>query len=118
MARERIAGEKADLEEQLRKIGNDGVANTDLQQRLQQTVTMAHMQAEGNQTRLQEEVGRMMFQLEEERKVTANLSRTLELEKRKVEILEQKAKCGSSKMRQSSRGERNNECNQRFTPLK
>ena len=26
-ARERIAGEKADLEEQLRKIGNDGVAN-------------------------------------------------------------------------------------------
>ena len=26
----------------------------------------------------------MMFQLEEERKVTANLSRTLELEKRKV----------------------------------
>merc|ERR1719192_3276118 len=66
-------------------------ANTDLQQRLQQTVTMAHMQAEGNQTRLQEEVGRMMFQLEEERKVTANLSRTLELEKRKVESLEQKS---------------------------
>ena len=28
----------------------------------------------------------MMFQLEEERKVTANLSRTLELEKRKVTI--------------------------------
>ena len=86
----------------------------------------------------------MMFQLEEERKVTANLSRTLELEKRKVTIsfaiigkymrdgwmamvmmimalmmmnvlmmasvkvesLEQKAKCGSSKMSQSSRGER------------
>jgi len=48
----------------------------------------------------------MMFQLEEERKVTANLSRTLELEKRKVESLEQKAKCGSSKMSQSSRGER------------
>ena len=86
-----------------------------------------------------------MFQLEEERKVTANLSRTLELEKRKVTIsfaiigkylqdrwipivmmmimalmmmnvlmmasvkvesLEQKAKCGSSKMSQSSRGER------------
>merc|ERR1719220_2630476 len=81
-------------------------ANTDLQQRLQQTVTLAHMQAEGNQSRLQEEVGRMMFQLEEERKVTANLSRTLELEKRKVESLEQKAKCGSSKMSQSSRGER------------
>merc|ERR1719507_958161 len=81
-------------------------ANTDLQQRLQQTVTLAHMQAEGNQSRLQEEVGRMMFQLEEERKVTANLSRTLELEKRKGESLEQKAKCGSSKMSQSSRGER------------
>merc|ERR1719220_2511281 len=48
----------------------------------------------------------MMFQLEEERKVTANLSRTLELEKRKGESLEQKAKCGSSKMSQSSRGER------------
>ena len=64
----------------------------------------------------------MMFQLEEERKVTANLSRTLELERRKVnsdwidfqgkmdvckvESLEQKAKCGSSKMSQSSRGER------------
>ena len=28
----------------------------------------------------------MMFQLEEERKVTANLSRTLELEKRKVRL--------------------------------
>lgn len=56
----------------------------DLQQRLAQTVALAHMQAEGNQSRLQEEVGRMMFQLEEERKVTANLSRSLELERRKV----------------------------------
>ena len=42
------------------------------------------MQAEGNQTRLQEEVGRMLHQLEEERKVTANLSKNLELERRKV----------------------------------
>ena len=41
-------------------------------------------QAEGNQNRLQEEFQRMMFQLEEERKVTANMSRSLELEKRKV----------------------------------
>ena len=64
------------------------------------------VQAEGNQSRLQEEVARMMFQLEEERKVTANLSRTLELEKRKVESLEQKAKCGSSKWSAGSRGER------------
>merc|ERR1719510_1888671 len=59
-------------------------ANTDLQQRLQQTVALARMQAEGNQNRLQEEVSRMLYQLEEERKVTENLSRSLELEKRKV----------------------------------
>jgi len=79
--------------------------NNDLQQRLQQTVALAHMQAEGNQSRLQEEVGRMLFQLEEERKVTANLSKNLELERRKVESLEQKAK-GSSSTRGSSKGER------------
>merc|ERR1719244_1003303 len=63
------------------------------------------MQAEGNQSRLQEEVGRMLFQLEEERKVTANLSKNLELERRKVESLEQKAK-GNSSTRGSSKGER------------
>merc|ERR1719320_1102123 len=79
--------------------------NNDLQQRLQQTVALAHMQAEGNQSRLQEEVGRMLFQLEEERKVTANLSKNLELERRKVESLEQKAK-GNSSTRGSSKGER------------
>ena len=43
----------------------------------------------------------MMFQLEEERKVTENLSKSLELEKRKVESLEQRAKHGGS-----SRGSR------------
>merc|ERR1712013_902235 len=79
--------------------------NNDLQQRLQQTVALAHMQAEGNQSRLQEEVGRMLFQLEEERKVTANLSKNLELERRKVESLEQKVK-GNSSTRGSSKGER------------
>jgi len=71
-------------------------ANNDLQQRLQQTLALAHMQAEGNQSRLQGEVGRMLQQLEEERKVTANLSRNLELERRKVESLEQKAKTSCS----------------------
>jgi hypothetical protein len=34
-------------------------------------------------------------QLEEERQVTANLSKNLELERRKVESLEQKAKVGN-----------------------
>ena len=57
--------------------------------------------AEGNQNRLQEEFQRMMFQLEEERKVTENLSKSLELEKRKVESLEQRAKHNGS-----SRGSR------------
>lgn len=46
----------------------------------------------------------MLFQLEEERKVTANLSKSLELEKRKVESLEQRAKHGGS-----SRGSREGE---------
>ena len=40
----------------------------------------------------------MLYQLEEERKVTENLSKSLELEKRKVESLEQRAKhSGSSR---------------------
>merc|ERR1719431_1814619 len=121
---QRVTGEKLEVQNQVALLRQEGdqlkpnvdqltkekwelsAVNNDLQQRLQQTVALAHMQAEGNQSRLQEEVARMMFQLEEERKVTANLSRTLELEKRKVESLEQKAKCGSSKMSQSSRGER------------
>ena len=62
---------------------------------------IAWSKAEGNQNRLQEEFQRMMFQLEEERKVTENLSKSLELEKRKVESLEQRAKHGGS-----SRGSR------------
>jgi len=66
--------------------------NTDLQQRLQQTVALAHMQAEGSESRLQEELGTMLVQLEEERQVTARLSKSLELERRKLESLEQKAK--------------------------
>jgi len=86
--------------------------NTDLQQRLQQTVALARMQAEGNQNRLQEEFQRMMFQLEEERKVTENLSKSLELEKRKVESLEQRAKHGGS-----SRGSREAENGRRRSSL-
>merc|ERR1719350_544416 len=86
--------------------------NTDLQQRLQQTVALARMQAEGNQNRLQEEFQRMMFQLEEERKVTENLSKSLELEKRKVESLEQRAKHNGS-----SRGSREAENSKRRSSL-
>ena len=50
----------------------------------------------------------MMFQLEEERKVTENLSKSLELEKRKVESLEQRAKHNGS-----SRGSREAENSKR-----
>jgi len=96
---------KSNVEQLTRDKWEITQVNNDLQQRLQQTVALAHMQAEGNQSRLQEEVGRMLFQLEEERKVTANLSKNLELERRKVESLEQKAK-GSSSTRGSSKGER------------
>jgi len=96
---------KANVEQLNREKWEITQVNNDLQQRLQQTVALAHMQAEGNQSRLQEEVGRMLFQLEEERKVTANLSKNLELERRKVESLEQKAK-GNSSTRGSSKGER------------
>jgi len=71
--------------------------NTDLQQRLQQTVALAHMQAEGNESRLQEEVGTLLVQLEEEREVTAKLSKNLELERRKYESFEQKTKGSSGK---------------------
>ena len=66
------------------------------------------LKAEGNQNRLQEEFQRMMFQLEEERKVTENLSKSLELEKRKVESLEQRAKHNGS-----SRGSREAENSKR-----
>ena len=51
----------------------------------------------------------MLFQLEEERKVTENLSKSLELEKRKVESLEQRAKHGAG----SSRGSRDGDCGRR-----
>ena len=57
---------------------------------------------------LQEEMGKMMHQLEEERKVTEKLSKNLELERRKVESLEQRAKStgrrgsGENKVRRSS----------------
>jgi len=116
---QRVTQEKLEIQNQLASInlelesmkGNNeqlnhekwelSQVNTDLQQRLQQTVALARMQAEGNQNRLQEEVSRMLFQLEEERKVTANLSKSLELEKRKVESLEQRAKHNGS-----SRGSR------------
>ena len=69
-------------------------------------------QAEGNQNRLQEEVSRMLYQLEEERKVTENLSKGLELEKRKVESLEQRAKHSGS-----SRGSRESESGRRRSSL-
>merc|ERR1719431_122637 len=124
---QRVTGEKLEVQNQVALLRQEGdqlkanvdqltkekwelsAVNNDLQQRLQQTVALAHMQAEGNQSRLQEEVGRMLFQLEEERKVTANLSRNLELERRKVESLEQKAKnggLGSGSNRGSSKGEK------------
>jgi len=77
--------------------------NQDLQQRLQQTVALAHMQAEGNESRLQAEVGKLLAQLEEEREVTARLSTSLELERRKLESLEQKSKGASGKKEASRR---------------
>ena len=54
----------------------------------------------------------MLYQLEEERKVTENLSRSLELEKRKVESLEQRAKHSGS-----SRGSRDSESGRRRSSL-
>ena len=54
----------------------------------------------------------MLYQLEEERKVTENLSRSLELEKRKVESLEQRAKHSGS-----SRGCRESETGRRRSSL-
>ena len=54
----------------------------------------------------------MLYQLEEERKVTENLSRSLELEKRKVESLEQRAKHSGS-----SRGSRESETGRRRSSL-
>lgn len=99
----KIAGEQANEEKwELNAV------NADLQQRLQNTVALSYMQAEGNQSLLQEEMGKMMHQLEEERKVTAKLSKNLELERRKVESLEQRAKStgrrgsGENKQRRSS----------------
>jgi len=122
---QRVTGEKLDVQNQLTLLTQEqdqlkatveqltkdkweaNAVNNDLQQRLQQTVALAHMQAEGNQSRLQEEVGKMLFQLEEERKVTANLSRNLELERRKVESLEQRAKSvGTGSNRGSTKGEK------------
>lgn len=46
---------------------------------------------------LQEELHKMQVALAEERKVTEKLSRNLELEKRRVESMEQKAKSGHRK---------------------
>ena len=54
----------------------------------------------------------MLYQLEEERKVTENLSKGLELEKRKVESLEQRAKHSGS-----SRGSRESESGRRRSSL-
>ena len=54
----------------------------------------------------------MLYQLEEERKVTENLSKSLELEKRKVESLEQRAKHSGS-----SRGSRESETGRRRSSL-
>ena len=54
----------------------------------------------------------MLYQLEEERKVTENLSKGLELEKRKVESLEQRAKHSGS-----SRGSRESETGRRRSSL-
>ena len=77
-----------------------------------QFCSFSSLKAEGNQNLLQEEVSRMVFQLEEERKVTANMSKSLELEKRKVESLEQRAKHNGS-----SRGSREAENNRRRSSL-
>ena len=66
-------------------------ANTELKNRLQQSMAMSHMQG-NNGNMLEEELHKMQVALAEERKVTEKLSRNLELEKRRVESLEQKAK--------------------------
>ena len=66
-------------------------ANTELKNRLQQSMAMSYMQGD-NGNMLEEELHKMQVALAEERKVTEKLSRNLELEKRRVESLEQKAK--------------------------
>ena len=66
-------------------------SNTELKNRLQQSMAMSYMQGD-NGNMLEEELHKMQVALAEERKVTEKLSRNLELEKRRVESLEQKAK--------------------------
>jgi len=63
-------------------------ANADLQNRLQAVSYMQNVP----DTMLQEEVRKLHIALSDERKVTEKLSRNLELEKRRSESLEQKAK--------------------------
>ena len=57
-----------------------------------------------NDTMLQEELHKMQVALAEERKVTEKLSRNLELEKRRVESMEQKVKNTFRKSDQASSG--------------
>uniref|UniRef100_A0A0K2T0C8 NF-kappa-B essential modulator NEMO CC2-LZ domain-containing protein n=1 Tax=Lepeophtheirus salmonis TaxID=72036 RepID=A0A0K2T0C8_LEPSM len=80
-------------------------ANTDLQSRLQQMAMNMHIQGSPDQM-LQEEIRNMKHSLNDERKVTEKLSRNLELEKRKVESLEQKAKASNNCNSSSSSGSR------------
>lgn len=65
-------------------------ANADLQNRIQ-SMAMTYMQGIPD-TMLQEELHKLQMALSDERKVTEKLSRNLELEKRRSESLEQKAK--------------------------
>ena len=52
---------------------------------------------------MQEELHKMQVALAEERKVTEKLSRNLELEKRRVESLEQKAKAVQQEFKAKAR---------------
>lgn len=71
---------------------NLSAANADLQNRLQAVSYMQNHHKGAPDTMLQEEVHKLHLALNEERKVTEKLSRNLELEKRRSESLEQKAK--------------------------
>eukprot|EP00096_Caligus_rogercresseyi_P000110 TRINITY_DN1030_c0_g1_i1.p1 TRINITY_DN1030_c0_g1~~TRINITY_DN1030_c0_g1_i1.p1 ORF type:complete len:444 (+),score=135.99 TRINITY_DN1030_c0_g1_i1:98-1429(+) len=106
--------QKANLERDLTVLRTDSeawanekweltAANTDLQNRIQQMAMNMHMQGSPDQM-LQDEIRNMKIALNDERKVTEKLSRNLELEKRKVESLEQKAKASGSKKSQRSSG--------------
>merc|ERR1712241_135924 len=103
---EQMSAQKAALERDVASIQNENerlqvdnealaaekwelsAANADLQNRLQAVSYMQNVP----DTMLQEEVRKLHIALSDERKVTEKLSRNLELEKRRSESLEQKAK--------------------------